>query len=265
MAGIRMLAWAELRRSWRTMVVFGLVVGIGFGCALAGMQLARRTSTAYARLEHAVRAPDAVVLATGADRGVERVAWLPQVDKVWRGVTAIGQLQGDAVVYAGVIASTEAPPPGLFRPIVVAGRVVDPDADDELVVTEHLAGIAGIAVGDELPLRFLTVEEVAQFDTGFGEPDGPRIRMRIVGVIRAVWAKVRTAPRRSPPPRSRACDRGRQRVPDAARAAPRPRQTWPPSGAAWSGSGRARRRPKGPRSSRGSRCRSRAANVRWSR
>jgi hypothetical protein len=183
MSGLRLLARFELRRSWPTMVVLGVLAGIGAGVALSATQVARRSSTAYARLEVASGAPDAVVL--GIASGVEdEVAELPQVDKVWVGRTGIGQVRGDAVRFLGLIAGHSAPPKGLFTPIVVEGRDLDLQADDELLLTERIQKASGLRVGDELPLTFLTAGEVAQFDTGFGEPDGPTITMKVVGVIR---------------------------------------------------------------------------------
>jgi len=184
MSGLRHLARVELRRSWVTMLVLGLLAGIGAGVALSAVQVARRSSTAYTRLEAASGAPDAVVL--GIASGVaDEVPKLPQVDKVWSGRTGIGQLQGDAVAFAGVIAGESQPPKGLFTPIIVEGRDLDPNADDELLLTERIQKVTGIHVGDELPMKFLTADEVARFDTGFGEPDGPSIRMKVVGVVRA--------------------------------------------------------------------------------
>ena len=53
------------------------------------------------------------------------------------------------------------------------------------MLTERIQRISGLQVGDELPMKFLTADEVAQFDTGFGEPDGPAIRMKVVGLVRA--------------------------------------------------------------------------------
>ena len=184
MSGLRHLARFELRRSWATMVVLGLLAGIGAGIAVSAVQVARRSSTAYTRLEAASGAPDAVVL--GISSGVEdQVPRLPQVAKIWPGRTAIGELQGDAVNFVGIVAGESAPPKGLFTPIITEGRDLDPKADDELLLTERIQRISGLQVGDELPMKFLTADEVAQFDTGFGEPDGPAIRMKVVGVVRA--------------------------------------------------------------------------------
>lgn len=189
-----MLAGAELRRSWRTMVALGVVAALGLGCALGAAQLARRTSTAYERLERASGAPDAIVLATASDTSPTRITRLPGVARSWAAVNAIARVRTGAVTYVGVSAGVEPPPPGLFTPVIVAGRAPRATADDELLVSEHFATAADIHVGDVVPLHFLTRDEVAQFDTGFGEPDGPRIRMRVVGIARGAFGSRANGP-----------------------------------------------------------------------
>ena len=50
MTGIGLLARFEARHARRTMLVLGLLAGLGAGVAVAAGQVARRTSTARARL-----------------------------------------------------------------------------------------------------------------------------------------------------------------------------------------------------------------------
>ena len=122
------------------------------------------------------------------------IARLPEVRDAWMVETAIGQVEGDAVIFLGMFGALSEPPPGLFTPLVVDGRIPDPDAADELMLTDDLADLSGLRVGDELPISFLTANEVAQFDTGFGEPDGPQIRMRVVGIVRAALGQGANGP-----------------------------------------------------------------------
>lgn len=160
----------------------GLVAGITGGVVLVSAQVARRTGTAYDRLQHAVHAPDALLIAP--DLGSARkVLALPMVKKGWLVGTAIGQLGHEQVQYVGITAGPHAPPKGLFTPIVVRGRAANPRVSDEAVITEHAAQVTGLGPGDDLPLAFLTPLELTQFDTGFGEPDGPKVTLHIVGTI----------------------------------------------------------------------------------
>src|SRR5262249_50912856 len=140
--------------------------------------------TAYDRLEVESGGPDAIVLAL-ANGVSENIPKLPQVERAWKAESAIGQLQGPAVIYVGVTAGESPPPPGLFTPIIVSGRDGNPEADDEIEVTEQIADLGHLHVGDVLPLKFLTESQIAQFDTGFGEPGGPAIRAKVVGIMRA--------------------------------------------------------------------------------
>jgi putative ABC transport system permease protein len=188
MQGLRELARFEWRRAWRTMIVLGVLAGVGAGAALSAAQVARRSSTAYARLERATGTPDAIILGF-SHYDPQRIADLPMVESAWMVQTGIGRLDGDAVAFLGMFGAPEPPPPGLFTPILVEGRHLDPRADDELIITDNLAEASGLRVGDEGTLSFLKEEEVAQFDSGFGEPDGPKIHMRVVGIVRAAMGE----------------------------------------------------------------------------
>ena len=77
-------------------------------------------------------------------------------------------------------------------------------------------------MGDRLPLKFLTASEIAQFDTGFGAPDGPALRMRIVGIARTVNdGTANAAEAVSTPALARRLRRDGERLPDRVRAAAR--------------------------------------------
>ncbi len=166
------------------MILLGVLAGLTGGVVIGSLQLARRTSTAYERLERASSVPDAVVLAVGGADVAERIVQLPEVESSWITSTGVGRVGVEAVRYAGVLAGVEPPPPGLFTPIIMRGRDVDPAAADEMVISEHMAELTGFGVGDSVGFDFLTTEEFTRFDIGFGEPDGPELRMRIVGVMR---------------------------------------------------------------------------------
>ena len=181
-----MLARAESRRAWRTLLALGLLAGVTLGIALAAAQVARRTSTAYDRLVEATGAPDAVVLVLGDEQRARAVTRLPEVAESWATEGGIGRIDRGPLAYLGVFAGTEPPPPELFTPIFVDGHAADPDSETDLVISERLARELGVRVGDRLPLSFLTRQEITKFDTGFGHPDGPSLPMRVVGIVRLV-------------------------------------------------------------------------------
>ncbi len=181
-----MLARAELRRSWRAIVALGLLAGVTVGIALTAAQVGRRTSTAYDRLVAAAGAPDAVVLVLGGRDDAEAVADLSTVESSWLAIGGVARVATEQLRFIGVSAGETAPPPGLFTPVFVEGGPPDPDRATDLVISEHLADQSGFGLGDEVGLDFLTAEEITQFDTGFGEPDGPTVPMRVVGIVRTV-------------------------------------------------------------------------------
>lgn len=176
------LARTELRRSWRPLLGLGLLVGVVGAAVLGPLAAARRTATAYDRLEEATHIDD-VRLLVFAPGLAERAAELPSVQRAWIADFAVGKPEREAEQYFG-IAAGPARPKELFRPIVVKGRMFRDDRVEELIVAERFAEEAGLKPGDDFPMRLLTTEEFGLFNVGFGEPDGPRIPFRIVGTVR---------------------------------------------------------------------------------
>lgn len=181
MTAVLMISRAELRRAWRSFVALGVLAGITGGVALAAVQVARRTSTAQARLEQAVGVPDAAVIDSVGDGSA--IADLPGVSASWPAKQGVAQVENERVLYTGVLAGSAPAPPGLFHPLLRAGRFANPDAADEVVVSQNFQAFSGFGVGDSLDLAFLTRDEVHQFDVGFGEPDGPKLTVTIVGLV----------------------------------------------------------------------------------
>ena len=90
---------------------------------------------------------------------------------------AVARVAGDQLRYLGIVAGTSSRRPGLFTPVFVDGRPPDPRrASDLVAVRAPRRGRAGGPWATGVDLDFLTVEEITQFDTGFGEPDGPSLR-----------------------------------------------------------------------------------------
>jgi putative ABC transport system permease protein len=182
-AAVGRVAGSELRRRWRSMVVLGLLAGL-VGSVVAGASaVAMRTATAYDRLVAATHLDDARVIVFSDDIDVDRIARFPGVTESWQSQQVIGQLLGREVAYLSV-SSGPPRPDTLFSPVVLEGRAPRDDRADEVLVPSVLAREVGLHVGDRLPMKLLTPQEVTQFDTGFGEPDGPRLDLRVVGIAR---------------------------------------------------------------------------------
>lgn len=190
---MRLIARTIVRRRWAALVGLGLVAGITGAAVTSAIALARRSGTAYDRLEAQTAPGDVTMFVPAGEAALEQALALPGVEQAWvaqAGVAAVGA--GDATRYIGVMAGPP-PPSGLFRPIAIEGRLPNPEAENEVVIGESLVDEVraelGRAVGARLPLHFLTPEEFNAFDVGFGAPDGPEIEVRIVGAVRLAGAQ----------------------------------------------------------------------------
>lgn len=178
------VARAELRTRWRSLLVLGLVCGLAGGAALGAVALAQRTATAYPRLVEAVHLDDARVVVPDDQPGLTAaVPGMPGVAQAWTTDGWVAQVEGPVLRYVSIGAGVDQPA-GLVDPVVVAGRLPAPDAPGELLLGEPFAEASGLGVGDRVVLRLLTLEEIAQFAVGFGEPDGARAEMEVVGIGR---------------------------------------------------------------------------------
>ncbi|QGG96826.1 ABC transporter permease [Actinomarinicola tropica] len=176
---LRAIARREWIRHWRGIVLLGVLAGLAGGCLVTGAAVLRRTATASDRLVAAV-APGDLRLQVFGEGVAEDVPGLPGVERAVVGGIAVARVEGRGFVYLG----TFLPQGGgeLLRPVVIDGRVAT--GPDEVVVIEDVADALEVEVGDSLHLAYLEPEEVAQFDVGFGDPDGPEVEVRIAGIGR---------------------------------------------------------------------------------
>lgn len=183
MSAVATIARVYVRRRWRALVGLGLLGGLVGGSVLAISVIARRTGTAYQRLEVATRVEDVRVEVYRGTEMAEEIAGFDPVRRSW--VAGIGVASADIgkVTYLGLTFGPSRPP-DLLRPVVVSGRAARDDVADEAVMLEPTAASLGVRAGDVLSLRFITADELTQFDTGFGEPDGPTINVRVTGLVR---------------------------------------------------------------------------------
>jgi hypothetical protein len=177
------VARRELHTRWRSLLVVALLAGLVAGVVAAAAAVALRTGTAYQRLADATHLDDGRVLIFSDSVQASEVTDLPQVVDSWESSQVIGQVLGRSVMYVSI---SSGPPrdPDLFSPVVVQGRAPRDDAPDEVMVPEIAAREIGVRLGDTMKVKLLTPLEVTQFDVGFGEPDGPSLALKVVGVFR---------------------------------------------------------------------------------
>src|SRR6266568_2609677 len=187
------LAWLRLdsRRRWRSLMVLGLLVALATMTVLTAVAGARRGQSAFSRLWARTLPATVTVLLNQPGFDWARIRALPEVAAL--STFAVTGFAIDGYPLAGQNIGF---PPGdgqilrtIERPVVLQGRVFDPSRADEVVVTANFPAGYGKGVGDMLTLRLATPR---QSDHGYDPsdgvaPGGPRVRVRIVGVIRSFW------------------------------------------------------------------------------
>ncbi|MCW0212090.1 MAG: ABC transporter permease [Pseudonocardia sp.] len=183
-AAVLAVARAELRRRHRALLLVALVMGLAGGIVLGAVGLAERTVSAYPRLVDAVRLDDVrASVPSDQPRFAEAVPTLPGVAGSRHADLWVAQVEGGPALRFLGIGAGELAPADIATPVIVEGRAVDPAAADEVVVSEQIAADSGFAVGAELRLTLLTLEDVSHFDVGF-TPHGPSATVRVVGIAR---------------------------------------------------------------------------------
>ena len=184
------LTWLrlDLRRRWRSLIVLALLVALATATVLAAAAGARRGQTAFDRLWASTLPATSGVLPNQPGFDWAKVRALPEV-------TALSEFP---VTFGFGLdccpgASSGFPPVDdeftrtIERPVMLAGRLFNPDRVDEVVVTPQFAASFGKGVGDTLTLHLASPQQVnAGYDGSTGPPRGPRVLARIVGVGRSV-------------------------------------------------------------------------------
>jgi FtsX-like permease family len=186
-------AWLrlELRRRWPSLAVLTLLIAIAGGTVITSLAGARRGASALTRLEQRTRPATAAVLANTAGFDWAPFRRLPYVEALTTFVVDYN------VTSETVDGAALGFPPGddemlrtMERPVVYAGRALNPARPDEAVVTRAFVRHYDLGVGDSVVVRLATPQEVvAQEPSGpHGTYTGPRVRIRIVGVVETPWA-----------------------------------------------------------------------------
>jgi ABC-type lipoprotein release transport system permease subunit len=174
----------DLRARAVSLVVLGVLAGVTIGLATAAYDGARRTDTALPRLRDQTNASDAVVFAT--QMGLFNPDWSkleqrPEVAQLIRWGLAFGNVAGDdeGVLF---VPMDDVWLNKVDRPIVVSGRMFDPQAPDEVVVSDDAPPFPNgtpVTVGSTFPFAPATQEAVFSGELA----TGPSLEVRVVGII----------------------------------------------------------------------------------
>ena len=181
-----MLIRADLRRRWLGILAVGLLMGFAGGVGLASVAGARRTATLFDRHLDASRAADVEIdpgtLNEDSDRairnlpGVEEASW-------WATINAYpldgrGRLDED---YLGVLSfTTDGRYLEMDRVAVQAGRLLDPDSDDEVMLNLAWADALDIGVGATFPLGLFATDENGR---PLSRRPDRQVTARVVGIM----------------------------------------------------------------------------------
>jgi hypothetical protein len=194
-AGVR-ITWTwlrlESRRRWRSLLVLALLVALATGTVLAAATGARRGQTAFGRLWDSTLPATVTVLPNQPGFDWNKVRALPEVAALTEFPVVFG-FELDCCLAA----STGFPPADdemtrtIERPVMLEGRLFNPDRADEIVATPQFMASYHKRVGDTVTLRLASPRQATPDYDGSGEPPrGPAIVARIVGVGRSPLASV---------------------------------------------------------------------------
>ncbi len=191
---------ADARRSWRSWVVLGLLVGLAAGTIVAAAAGARRTASAYQDLIDETAAIDGAIVPTCPEDAPTCPSAVDYAEEVrrWPGVAdaaaaasvlapvgdedGIWETQGDPCntgtgEVSAIIPLEDRVGRDLFRLRILEGRDVDPSRTDEAVLAPEAAAQHGVEVGD-MVFTHLGVDVSCEHRSTWGE----RTWFRVVGI-----------------------------------------------------------------------------------
>ena len=200
MSAIRVWVHSEWRRGWRELVVLGLIMALAGGVTMAAAAGARRADTAIDRFQRATNEPrvelelvtsdleelqELVPRLPPASELADRIASVEGVDGVtlWNFVAARPE-PDDPYFNAGLAAQRGQAPTDLL----IDGRRFDLEDPYEVMVDESGARKWG-GVGSVVSVNTLAPSQLpVMAGIESGEPAGPTIELRVVGVMRDIEA-----------------------------------------------------------------------------
>ncbi len=192
MGVVALVARVELRRRWLSLVIIALLAAVVSGVVSTALVGARRSATSVERFREWAGASDASFQATSFDDEDTLFATLQGRPEV---VAAAQRHLINAFIVDGAISDIAiiSDPAGRFgididRPRVLAGRLPDPSAPDEILLNELSARLTGLGVGDHLTVKTWSRDDLTALFDGSTFPgfNGPELDLTVVGVGRTL-------------------------------------------------------------------------------
>ena len=186
MTAVLVLARSELRRRWRSALLLTMLVGMVGAVVLASAAGAHRSATALQRFVAFSRSSDMEVNVNDPTPAqLQAFGRVPEV-------ADFAVLHAYGLIPRGrpnlAIATTVDGRLGTVvdRARLVSGRFANPNASNEIMIGEGLAAQQHLRVGSDLEADSITPAQMALTIQGKspGNPVGPLVRLRIVGIYR---------------------------------------------------------------------------------
>ena len=185
-------ARVEWRTKWRSHVVLAGVAAMAVAAVVATLTAATRSETAFQRLRLATDASDLSAFFPDTPSALAAVGRVARIDGVASAAAEAGlSVRPEGTDYFPdynlvARAPLAAGSAGVNTPVITAGRSVSPGRPDEMVLSEGLAADMGVSVGDTVTLESMTTSwvEVATNGGDPGPPDGPKVKVLVVGLSR---------------------------------------------------------------------------------
>jgi hypothetical protein len=188
------LTWLrlEVRRRWRSLIVLVLLVALATATVLAAAAGARRGQTAYDRLWAVTLPATVTVLPNQPGFDWHKVRALPEVAALTEFPVVFGfELECCQAASTGFPPADDEMARTIERPVMLEGRLFDPDRVDEIVATPEFMASYHKSVGDTVTLHLASPRQATpDYDGSSEPPHGPRIVARIVGVGRSPLSSV---------------------------------------------------------------------------
>jgi ABC-type lipoprotein release transport system permease subunit len=186
-----MAAWwlwvrTDARRRLRPALVLMVLVALAGGVILAAVAGGRRNGTAVERAAALTSPAQALVLLNQPGFDWDTVRALPEVEAVAEFPVSGYTIEGfPEDLSTGFPAGSPEAMTEVEVPVVVEGRLPDPERIEEVIVSPEMAR-QGVEVGDQLTLEMLTPEATVAWLTGEepAEVEGPHQEVTVVGVAK---------------------------------------------------------------------------------
>jgi hypothetical protein len=187
-----MWARADVRVRWRSWLVLGLLAGVTFGLAAAGVAGSRRTEEALPRAIAASPRLDAAVLPNDPEFDAEQrtaVAALPEVQHVAPFVVPFFLNYADPPTDGQLVATTPFSARAMSG-VIVEGRFTNPNRAHEVVIDENLRDRFDLGIGSRMVIaqRLPPPGVLEQLPVG-PLPEGVdtdfRATLRVVGIAKS--------------------------------------------------------------------------------